>query len=261
MSSIKPQNKDELISYLESKGHNVAWCEGSRYTDDWLIYCSRCNSENNIKINSLVQTKRLGKDIVCKQCKFYNKMESFMERNGFTYLLLDDSKESLITCKDCCLEYHYTGEYFDDYKCYCKLKIKQDERELYEQLQDLFPDAFMTKEHLYHHGHKVDIKLELGRKTFLIEVDDENHFAKNHRASIEDKKVMKTFLDENAENVFFVRIPTKAVYYQETLDILEDFIQTVENDNAKILLFRTDVKNRYHFLDIPEGYYEIHHTE
>ena len=166
---------------------------------------------------------------------------------------MNEIDDQLIECVDCKLRYNYCGEYFDFFKCYCRLQIKDDEHVVYKFLQEAFPDAIVGKEKLYRVNHKVDIFLEHEGKKFYLEIDDDSHFARTKKTQKLDKRVMDVFLQENEENVFFIRIPIKAIYKPDFCTVLEDFIKTVENDNARILLFQVSGLNRYLPLEIPEN--------
>ena len=260
--NIKPSTKQSLTNYFNDLGATVTDNESSSKVGYWTIKCNRCQSPNEIRVSTLIQNKRGVENIVCQACKRRLKLDKFLERSRM--VLLDDHAPGGCTIKcaeeDCGLIYSYTGDYFDNYRCYCQQKIKKDERVIYEFLQETFPDSVMAKEELYLNSHKVDLYLETLGKHFFIEIYDENHFLKAGARQNLDREVMRYFLEQNGEDTYFIRIPTKAVYCQETLLILEDFIKTVQNDNKRILFFMTSPVNRYIPLGIPEDEFEIHHV-
>ena len=255
--SLKTKTKQSLIAYITDElGHYIHDHESSNIIDFWKIECKECNEPNEIRINSLTQMQRNKVDIVCTNCKHLKKVDKFLNKNAMTFVESYQDKDALIECSDCALQYYYNGDYFDHYRCYCKLKIKKDEHIIYKHLHDKYPLACITKEYLYHDKHKIDIMLMTDDKTFLIEIDDEAHFSDNGSRPT-DIHVMNEFLRRNENNVFFVRIPTKAVNSEDTLFILDDFIETVQNNNPRILLFQAGLVNRYRFHGIPEDDCEI----
>jgi hypothetical protein len=260
--NIKPSTKQVLTNFFNDLGSTIIDNESSSKVGYWTVECNQCQCPNEIRVSTLIQNKRVGGNIVCVTCKRQVKVDKFLERSRM--VLLDDHTPGGCTIKcaeeDCGLIYGYNGDFFDHYRCFCQMKIKQDERVIYKFLQETFPDSLMAKEELYLNSHKVDLYIETLGKKFYIEIDDENHFLKAGARQNLDGEVMRHFLEQNKEDTYFIRIPTKGVYCQETLLILEDFIKTVQNDNKRILLFMTSPVNRYLPLDIPEDEYEIHHV-
>lgn len=262
--SIKQSTKQALIAYITDElGHGIIDSQETQKVGTWSIECRVCGTANDIRINSLTQLHRNKQNIVCSCCKHQTKVRKFLEKNemNLVYDYPDLADEvCLIECDTCHLQYFYSGDYFDHYRCYCKLKIKQDERVIYQHLHDRYPQACLTKEYLYYHDahqkHKIDIMLETDGRRFLIEIDDESHFADNRTRAM-DIKVHREFLLREEENVFFVRIPSKAAHSADTLAYLDDFIATVQNNNPRILLFQVGHANRYQNHWIPEDEYEI----
>jgi hypothetical protein len=224
--------------------------------DRWEIECCECNTPNIIRVDSLEQIRRKRQNIVCVGCKHGKKVDNFLTKNEMTFVQSYNDGNILIECDDCKLQYYYTGNYFDNYRCYCKMIIKRDEHVIYKHLHDNYPSACITKEYLYHNKHKIDIRFDIGDKIFLIEIDDDSHFSTGKSCAI-DIDVMKEFLKRNDDNIFFIRIPTNAVNHDDTLVILDDFIETVQNNNPRILLFQVGPGNRYQFHDIPDEACEI----
>lgn len=268
--SIKEKTKQALIAYITDElGHGIIDSQETKKVGTWSIECRVCGTANDIRINSLTQLHRNKQNIVCSHCKHQTKVRKFLEKNEMNLVHEYTNENScLLECRSCHLQYFYSGDYFDHYRCFCGLKIKQDERVIYQHLHDRYPQACLTKEYPYLHDmnivgdrvinqkHKVDIMLETDGRRFLIEVDDDSHFADNRTRTM-DIKVHRQFLLENEENVFFVRIPSKAAHSADTLAYLDDFISTVQNINARILLFKVGHANRYLNHCIPEDEYEI----
>ncbi len=270
--SIKEKTKQALIAYITDElGHGIIDSQETQKVGTWSIECRVCGTANDIRINSLTQLHRNKQNIVCTHCKHQTKVRKFLEKNEMNLVydypdLADDV--CLIECNSCSLQYFYSGDYFDHYRCYCKLKIKQDERVIYQHLHDRYPQACLTTEYLYYHDvqatddhviyqkHKIDIMLEDNDRRFLIEIDDESHFADNRTRAM-DIKVHHEFLQRSEANVFLVRIPSKAVHSANTLAYLDDFIETVQNNNPRILLFQVGHTNRYQNHGIPEDECEI----
>ena len=263
MSSLRTTTKNALVDYFNNTGFTVTNDVANTRNGMWTLECNQCQTDNEVRVATLFQLKRTYSRACCVSCKQRAKVDNFLNRcdmNEIDNRLIDDRliddrliDDRLIECVDCELRYNYCGDYFDFFKCYCRLQIKDDEHVVYKFLQETFPDAIMAKEILYRVNHKVDICLRHEGKRFLIEIDDDSHFARSKKTQKLDKRVMDVFLQENEENVFFIRIPINAIYKPDFRTFLEDFIKTVENDNARILVFQVSGLNRYLPLEIPEN--------
>ena len=254
MSSLKANTKNALVDYFNNTGFTVTNDAANTRNGVWTLECNHCQTDNEVCVATLFQLKRTYSRACCVSCKHRTKVDNFLNRCD-----MKEIDDQLIECNqvDCNLRYNYCGDYFDFFKCYCRLQIKDDEHVVYKFLQEAFPDAIMGKEILYRVNHKVDIFLEREGKKFYLEIDDDSHFSRSKKTQKLDKRVMDVFLQENEENVFFIRIPIKAIYKPDFCTVLEDFIKTVENDNVRILLFQVSGLNRYLPLEIPENEVEI----
>ena len=255
MSILKVSTKIALVTYFGANNFTVTNSESDTRCGMWNLKCLTCQSPNEIRVATLIQLKRTGAQACCRTCKNRNKIENFLH---YCNMIEIDDRHIKCGLIDCGLTYRYCGDYFDNFQCYCRGQIKGDEKVVYQYLQEKFPDAIMGKEKLYRANHKVDIYLEHEGRRFLIEVDDESHFKKTGKAQRIDKNVMDTFVQENEEDTFFIRIPIKAIYKPDFGVVLEDFIRTVQNENAKILLFQVSGLNRYLPLEIPENEIETY---
>lgn len=253
--SITDKTKNKIIDYIVDKGHLIMGEPSNVKTSSWEIVCGVCSESNQICVNNLTVIVNNFGDITCSNCKFNKKVEKFLARSNMQ--LVDDyceMRQAWIGCKDCGLCYEYSGDYQDNYKCYCRLTIKQTEHKLYKWLSESFEDSVLSKEVRVFGSHKVDIQIRMDDKIFIIEVDDPGHFNPNTSQGRKDIECVKEFLEDEVEDCYLVHINEDDVYKQDSLKLLFTWI-TCHLENIPVenmLLIDSSGKNRYKYLDLPD---------
>lgn len=254
--SISDSQKAILINYVSTLGHRLLNSDSQVKNHHWDIELATCNHRVNVRVDSISESRNKNKDISCPECKFILKIEKFCLNVGMSLdpdfiISTNEIQENgvKLECNSCHLHYHYTGDFRENFKCFCNMKIKQDEHVLYKHIQNAFPEAKMTKEYNYYDGHKIDICFELFGYRFLIEVDDNNHFYQTTPKFEIDKRVMNHFYNKNSPTDFFIRIHTDMVHREDILAEIIDFI-TYEEEGCNTFFISNGKKNRYaHLLE------------
>lgn len=255
--SITDKTKNKIIDYIVGKGHLIMGEPSIIKTSCWEIKCGTCDESNQICVNNLTVIVNNFGDITCSNCKFNKKVEKFLARSNMR--LVDDYHEmrhAWIGCNDCGLWYEYSGDYQDNFKCYCRLTIKQTEHELYKWLSESFEsfNPVLSKEVRVFGSHKVDIQIRIDDKIFLFEVDDPGHFNPNTSQGRKDVECVTEFLEDEVEDCYLVHINEDDVYKRDSLKLLFTWI-TCHLENIPVenlLLIDSSGKNRYKYLNLPD---------
>lgn len=258
--SLKTTTKDRLIAFItEDLGHYIHDSEASGYKECWAIECKRCNNyDESYRVDSLLQSMRNEEDIICTKCKDQVKRNKFAIKQGFTLdkITYQDKSYDLLRCNHCALSYGYVGKFFDKYRCYCKLRIKQDEKQVYTFLQTKFPEALFLREQVVHFNHKADIVMKLEGKTFYLEIDDAGHFGASSQRCVVDIQATKQFTNNFDEDCYLIRIPTRIVkdfnYTKYLTEIIQQVVDEDDEDIPAVILFRTKNRDYYLHIDIPQ---------
>lgn len=195
----------------------------SSQSDCIALKCKCCCEVQTAKVSTLSRRLKHGFKTKCDsyQCRALKVSQEF-ERLG----------ERNIKCSKCSLEYHMEKDvkYF---QCYCSLKIKQTEHEIYKLLKTngynkLSRESYWNKQLT---NHKCDIVIHHNDQKIFIEVDDKSHYNKD--VILKDNTFNQLFKQNRNQNEYLVRIVDG---YLGIKEYLNDFIQIIENpDRAEFI--------------------------
>ena len=254
--SISDKQQTRLLNYLQDKGHTIVDNTKTVKTEEWVIECGKCGEYNGIRVDSLIQIANTFNDIKCTNCKFLIKLNKFLQKNKFCLEpnTPADTSGCYLSCCECKLPYHYTGNYQDSFKCYCKLSIKQVEHKFYKMLYSIFKDnrPCLSKEVAIFNDHKIDIHVELDGKLFLFEIDDPGHFNNRTPQGLRDASFIEEFLEADLADTYLIHIREHDVYSKSAMKTLFTWIQDrLDGIPANNLLFVDfSGKNCYNHLSL-----------
>ena len=253
--SLKPETKQRLSKYITDHGHTIHNDGADLYTGSWTIECGKCTLWGyNFRVSNLLMIMRNEEDIVCKGCKLQLKKDKFTAKNDFTHraVIFRGAMSDRLTCNHCQSVYGYTGNFFDGFRCYCQLKIKQDEGIVYRMLREAFPYAVLYREQPIYNSHKADILVKLPRKNIYIEIDDHNHF---NKPAVKQTDIESTnaLIEQFDGDTFLIRIPTTVLKSPSWGNHLTTLVNNIEAEvlMEPVILFNTQTKDYYEYLNIP----------
>ena len=153
--------------------------------------------------------------------------------DGFT--LLEECKDyRLLSCENCGAEYHreLRSRYFS---CYCSIKTKSAEREVYNFLKTLFPRVSREEHYPGPSRHKADLKLRVGDFTVFIEIDGASHNTTVQKE--DDRRHEESFLEHRSERDFLLRVRETSMVEEGWGDLLEAYLGEITEETPPISRF------------------------
>lgn len=257
---IKADTKRTLREFTVALGYTILSDDAEENHEKWELECPTCEDSFHIRVDSIKQYCYNGKCIVCPQCKHKTKIEKFEEANNVTR-----GFES-VTCNDCTLHYHYKGDFFRPFHCYCKLAGRRQDAALYRELAPFYNPSFLSKERVYVGNHRCDIAINteevaededgddyLRDIVIYIEVDDAGHFS-GQRAE-RDKELVASFLENRRDYQFLLRIDASLVT-EDGVAALAERINEWRPEKPVTLAYSGE-RFRYHRLELDEEDFEL----
>ena len=205
------------------------------------ILCLVCENESDKRIDNVLENINKGTKIVCRFCKENQRVERVLKRCELKFDLWGER----LKCKLC--KRQYDNDLLNNFKCYCKMKTRKQEKFWYDVFYDLFADKCnIYKEYSVDEcsNKNYDIFCAFKDLNVFIEVDDNGHFT-NSKTKDNDflwtNFILNEYYDEE-ERVLFIRINDKIRDMNEIREIKELIKRTVEDDSysRKLLVINKD---------------------
>ena len=189
--------------------------------------CHQCDNQTRLSNQTVNRHIAKGQQPACKSIICCPPIPN----GNWEHLDTDtDNKRLLIECKDCETQYWHHKIDTNYFVCFCKLKIKKEERKIYNMLQEA-NHTVLREAHLDKtiSTHKCDMKviLENGKEIFL-EIDDVNHFTPAASRYKTDREFQEVFRKHRKSDQYLIRVPDTLTY--EVIQILIDQLETLEFD-------------------------------
>lgn len=152
--------------------------------------------------------------------------------DGFS--LLEECKDyRLLSCDNCGAEYHreLRSRYFT---CYCAIKTKSAERDVYDFVKSLYPRV-SREEHYPGSRHKADLKVYVGDFTVYVEIDGGSHNCTVQRE--DDRRHEESFLEHRSEQDFLLRVRETSMELDGWGDRIEAYFGGISEETPPISRF------------------------
>lgn len=151
---------------------------------------------------------------------------------GFT--LVEECKDyRVLSCDSCSAEYHreLRSRYFS---CFCGLKIKSAERDVFDFVKSLYPRV-SREEHYPGSRHKADLKVYVGEYVVYIEIDGASH--NNTVQRDHDRRHEESFLEHRSAGDFLLRMRESSMVEPGWGDYLEAYLGGISEETPPISRF------------------------
>lgn len=187
-------NTDRKIENFFDGSYTVNFYQDREKVD---LVCDRCGNYHTYTMRSIRRFLQTQEMPTCRSMYCRPKVPE-----GFDLVSIHLTGIPKIACKSCNLEY-YNHKFSKKYTCYCQLKTKFDEHQLYSLFKQSGDSTILREVYFKQElsSHKCDLAVFTGGRSIFIELDGREHYG-----SWKDIEFNNLFYYNRADNDHLVRI-------------------------------------------------------